>query len=139
MTEAKRRFVHEFARYLESTARELVVTEIAEEFSEDALDKSNSTYCTARELATKLGIAHCFCDPTTEERRQHAVFTDVQREEFWLRRLSGSKEEDILFICGDDHIESFSSRLTLAGYRNKILSRPWGFELQDPEVYWANT
>ena len=108
---------------------ELVVTEIAEEFSEDALDKSNSTYCTAREVATKLCIAHRFCDPTTEERRQHAVFTDIQREEFWLTRLSGSKEEDILFICGDDHIESFSNRLTMAGYPNKILSRRWGFRV----------
>jgi exoribonuclease II len=139
MTEAKRRFIDEFARYLESTARELVVTEIAEEFSEDALDKSNSTYCTAREVAAKLCIVHRFCDPTTEERRQHAVFTDVQREDFWLTRLSGSKEKDILFICGDDHIESFSNRLTMAGYPNKILSRHWGFELQDPKVYWANT
>lgn len=79
MTEANRGFVHEFARYLESTARELVVTEIAEEFSRDALDKSNSTYCTAREVATKLGIAHCFCDPTTEERRQHANYRRSER------------------------------------------------------------
>lgn len=139
MTEAKRRFVDQFAVYLESKARELVVTEIAEEFSEDALDKSNTTYCTAREVATKLCIAHRFCDPTTEERRQHAVFTDSQREKFWLTRLSGSKEDNILFICGDDHIESFGKRLTKAGYPNKIVSRRWGVELQDPKVYWPNT
>lgn len=139
MTQAKRRFVDQFAVYLESKARELVVTAIAEEFSEDALDKSNTTYCTAREVAPKLCIAHRFCDPTTEERKQHAVFTDSQREKFWLTRLSGSKEEDILFICGDDHIESFSKRLTKAGYPNQILSRRWGFELQYPKVYWSNT
>jgi hypothetical protein len=93
MTEAKRRFVDEFAHYLESTARELVVTEIAEEFSEDALDKSNSTYCTAREVATKLCIAHRFCDPTTEERRQHAVFTDIQRENSGSRALVARKKK----------------------------------------------
>jgi len=135
MTEAKRRFVDQFAVYLESKARELVVTEIAEEFSEDALDKSNTTYCIAREVATKLFIAHRFCDPTAGERRQHAVFTDSQRDNFWLTRLSGSKEEDILFSCGDDHIESFGKRLTTAGYPNKIVSRRWGFELQDPKVF----
>jgi hypothetical protein len=137
MTKAKRRFIDEFAVYLESSARELKVTEIAEEFNQDALGKSNTTYCTAREVAAKLGIRHRFCDPTAEERKQHAIFTDDQREQFWLRRLSGPKEEDILFICGDNHIESFSRRLTKAGYSNKILSRRWGFELQDPTVYWS--
>ena len=50
MTEAKRRFVDQFAVYLESTARELSVTEIAEEFREDALDKGKTTHCTARGL-----------------------------------------------------------------------------------------
>jgi hypothetical protein len=139
MTEAKRRFVDQFVVYLETTARELSVTEIAEEFSEDALDKSKTTYCTAREVATKLCIAHRFCDPTTEERRQHAVISNSQREKFWLTQISGSQEENILFICGDDHIESFSNRLTKAGYPNKILSRRWGFELQNPKVYWSNT
>jgi hypothetical protein len=139
MTKAKRRFIDEFAAYLELSARELEVTEIAEEFNEDALRKSNTTYCIAREVAAKLGIRHRFCDPTAEERRQHAIFTDDQREQFWLMRLSGPKEKDILFICGEDHIESFSRRLTEAGYSNKILSRRWGFELQDPKVYWSDT
>ena len=137
MTKAKRRFIDEFSVYLELSARELKVTEIAEEFNEDALDKSNTTHCIAREVAAKLGIGHCFCDPTAEERRQHAIFTDDQREQFWLKQLSGPKEKDILFICGEDHIESFSRRLTEAGYSNRILSRRWGFELQDPTVYWS--
>ena len=139
MTEVKKRFVDVFAVYLESSARELKVTEIAEEFSQDALGKSNTIYCTAREVAAKLGIRHRFCDPTAEERRQYDIFTDDHREQFWLRRLSGPKEEDILFICGDNHIENFSRRLTEAGYSNKILSRRWGFELQDPKVYWSDT
>jgi hypothetical protein len=56
MTKAKRRFIDEFAAYLESSALELKVKEIAEEFSQDALRKSNTSYCTAREVTAKLGI-----------------------------------------------------------------------------------
>jgi hypothetical protein len=41
MTKTKRRFIDEFAVYLESSVRELKVTEIAEEFNQDALGKSN--------------------------------------------------------------------------------------------------
>ncbi|MBI3335067.1 MAG: hypothetical protein HY001_01035 [Candidatus Portnoybacteria bacterium] len=42
---------------------------VAEEFSEEALQKSDATISTLKHVADKLKINHFFCDPNTEERK----------------------------------------------------------------------
>ena len=38
------------------------------------------------------------------------------REKFWLTKLEPHKGENVLFICGSDHIDSFAAMLTKDGW-----------------------
>ena len=38
------------------------------------------------------------------------------REKFWLTKLEPHKDENVVFICGSDHIDSFAAMLTKNGW-----------------------
>lgn len=137
--------------YLESTIKEHGVSLIAEEFNEEALQKSNATIDTVGCLADKLNIKHLFCDPNTEERKIIGIpscdeikkglgFTKPylshdevktldaekkkyfpQRENFWFEKIKKYPDEVIIFLCGPDHVEGFESLLVDKGYTPEIL------------------
>lgn len=117
---------------------------IAEEMSLEALAKWKSSPDTvAKKTALGLGLPHLYCDPTRQERseicadapemRQDArkllglpELTDAEleslertafdrREHEWLRRLQALDVWPILFICGSDHLPSFTEKATRAG------------------------
>ena len=58
-----------------------------------------------------------------------------RREQFWLQRLEGCREEDAAFICGDGHIESGSFTTLLESERipYKILHRGIGLSEDEHE------
>lgn len=98
---------------------------LAEEFSAEACGLSRVSASVAQLVAHELGIAHLFCDPTTEERRRHGITSHDDRECFWLERLLTVKPTRLLFVCGDSHQETFGDKLRSAGYDVEILSRGW--------------
>ncbi len=49
-----------------------------------------------------------------------------KREQFWLRGLVGCREQDAIFVCGDSHIESFTSLLQGEDIPHKVVGRNIG-------------
>jgi hypothetical protein len=39
-----------------------------------------------------------------------------EREQFWLSRIEDCKNKNVLFVCGDDHFDSFGKKLIEAGF-----------------------
>jgi hypothetical protein len=121
-----RQEILKFANYLKDQCQQHGVQLLAEEFSEEALLSSNATGCTVCDVATELGLPHLFCDPTQSERNTLNVTTSDQREQVWLDRLLSAKKDNILFVCGDDHINTFSTKLMVSDFQIQVLSRQWG-------------
>jgi hypothetical protein len=48
------------------------------------------------------------------------------REHYWLERVKESKSKRLIFVCGDDHLISFSKLLEQAGYLVEVKSKNWG-------------
>ncbi len=57
------------------------------------------------------------------------------REQFWLNQLDGFLDKDVLFICGDFHVESFRKLLDAAGVPNVEVMR--GLGVTDEDRYQA--
>jgi hypothetical protein len=117
-----REAVSDFARFLKSEAEEHSIGLIAEEFSQEALDRSKGIACTCRDVAHKLGIEHRFCDPDYSERAKFRIDTMGKREDFWQARLSDRLDKEVLFVCGGDHVERFAALLIRRGLEVAILA-----------------
>jgi hypothetical protein len=70
-------------------------------------------------------IEHRFCDPDSIEKQALGIEVDPQketesdrdkRERVWLSRIADCKHKRVLFVCGDDHYESFAEKLIAAGF-----------------------
>ncbi|MGH9436025.1 MAG: hypothetical protein ACRD06_08505 [Terriglobia bacterium] len=48
------------------------------------------------------------------------------REEFWLKQLGDISRKDVIFVCGENHVESFRELLERAGIPSEILQRGIG-------------
>jgi len=48
------------------------------------------------------------------------------RERFWLDRLDGCREHNVIFICGEAHIESFTELVDREDIRFRIVERGIG-------------
>ena len=46
-----------------------------------------------------------------------------KRERIWIDRLSKAGERSVLFICGDDHVDSFAKRARELGIEVIVLNR----------------
>ncbi len=53
------------------------------------------------------------------------------RERFWLDRLCGCTDADVVFVCGDLHIESFGKILDSNGIPSRIVQRAIGLTEED--------
>ena len=122
----QKKMVNAFASYLEQEVVKYRIVLLAEEFSAEALRDTDEPDSTAQTVAEKLGIAHRFCDPNTLERVEHGIRKDKDRENFWIKRIRANEEDAILFICGENHLNSFSAELMEAGFQAEIISQGWG-------------
>jgi hypothetical protein len=52
------------------------------------------------------------------------------RENYWLRALRDFRQEDVIFICGDNHVETFGEHLTEAKIPFKVVKRRIGTTLE---------
>lgn len=58
------------------------------------------------------------------------------RERFWLERLDGCRDHDAVFICGDDHIDSFGRLLKSNGVPCRVVERGIGLNEEDEKAGW---
>ena len=56
--------ISSFCQFLETKAKELRISMLAEELNEDALEMSRASRSTVQEVAKRIGLRHLFCDPT---------------------------------------------------------------------------
>lgn len=108
---------------------------LAEEFNEDALKISRASESTVRGIAKQLGIRHLFCDPTSAQRKELGIGKDIDlRENYWLACLNEHRTENILFVCGAGHLETFGNKLIQDGYQVQVLSEQFGIGLPPPII-----
>lgn len=115
-----------FADYLHRECLQKKAGLIAEEFSDEALSRSNAENSIARIVSDRLGVQHMFCDPDSLQCASHRISTHSEREEYWLTRLLSAKQQVVLFICGDTHTKPFLDLLKSRGHDASILSSGWG-------------
>ena len=77
------------------------------------------------QLSKAKGIEHRFCDPDSTERKALGIEVDSRkateadwrkREQVWLERIEDCKGRRVLFVCGDNHYESFAQLLESDGF-----------------------
>ena len=117
--------IGEFQEYLRLQVETTGATVLAEEFP----PRNNSTVA---HVARKLGIRHLPCDLEQIERDRLGICTNDQRENHWASLLAPLTAEEIIFVCGDTHIETFPAALERHGLKSCVLSKGRGRDLCKP-------
>lgn len=126
---------------LENNARkELGYEEQKEIFDLEKIKASQNTniveYSVLYNIAQSHKIKHLFCDPWVEERKVIGIKNSVsecineeekrdhyfKRENYRLDVVSIQWDENILFVCGNDHINSLESLLKSKKLKYSILN-----------------
>jgi hypothetical protein len=118
----------EFKGMVRQVAQNNAVKTIGEEMGEELLV---NTISLCKEVAKELGITHIFCDPSKAEREALNIpeiddcpITWSPRENEWLNRLNGARFP-ILFVCGANHVDSFSKKCDDKGFAVTVIERDW--------------
>lgn len=94
------------------------------------------------------------CPPGLEETVAYAVEIALNfplREDFWIKKLKEHLQSEVVFVLGENHIDSFSRRLRTLGIHSKALVRGIGvteaqmteceaakrFPIENPELFCA--
>jgi hypothetical protein len=111
------------------------ITVLAEEFNDEAKKMWRVNETTLERIAKDKGIEHRFSDPTAVERNENEIekSDSDKREQFWLSCIQDCKDKNVLFVCGDDHFDSFGKKLSAAGFDMK---RGLRLDISDADV-WA--
>ncbi len=136
---AQAKIILKFKNYLDQKIQELKICVLAEEMSQYALEKNHATKHIVKEISHKNQIEHLMCDPSPSERKKLGITSALvsvldkeakkyfpQREQFWLDKISNKLLKNVIFICGNQHISTFSILLKHNGVNIKVLSENWG-------------
>ncbi|MFA4819134.1 MAG: hypothetical protein WC621_04815 [Patescibacteria group bacterium] len=146
----------DYMQYLETQIKKFNIGLVAEEFSEEALRKNKVGHTTSDEVSKKLLLKNSFlCDPDEKTREKIGYPTQTQlrqrfgiksaiegtreykarkehegtfwpvREGYWLDQIKNFSQR-MIFVCGSEHIKSFSSLLKQQGYTVSILDKKFG-------------
>lgn len=106
----------------------------------------------AKAVALSIGINHKFCDPDSKKREELGIPSETQirkelglgvalshsgvkkldrekakyyhvREEYWFSLIEDHASLNLIFICGDDHVDGFEKLVANYGYPTKVLLR----------------
>lgn len=138
--------------YLEELCRAFGVRAIAEEMSEEALSYSGASSSVPQRAASAMRVSHRYCDPSRAERarldipqeneiRKQAFFSDedpseqriealiananAKRELCWMKELVSLNKWPVLFVCGAEHVSSFSNLLAQQDISVHVASADW--------------
>ncbi len=145
-----------FDEYLVFCRRELIDL-VAEELSEWAIGRNHhlgAIGSVAKNVSSRLNIAHLFCDPDEVERQRLGVLSDNElgqslgfgnimnaeqaaiveqkkreqwfiRERYWLEQLQRLHFSRCVFILGAQHVDSFAELLVSENFVVHIEHRDW--------------
>jgi len=86
-------------------------------------------------------IEHRFCDPDSSERKTLGIEVDPKkqtesdwrkREQVWLSRIADCKLRRVLFVCGDNHYDTFAKLLESNGFN---VQRGAHYDISDEEFH----
>ena len=140
-----------FKQYLAGKIRNNSISLVAEELSVEAIRLNKAIDSVARVVALSANVGHRLVDPDSKTRESLGIPSEKQiretlglgrslssdelarldgakakyhiiREKYWLSQIQEDHNgANILFICGDSHVESFSSLLRSEGYPITVL------------------
>nr|VFK30063.1 MAG: hypothetical protein BECKMB1821G_GA0114241_105818 [Candidatus Kentron sp. MB] len=122
----------QFQYYLVRTIREFGISVLAEELNEDVLAIFNASESMAASSARKAGISHVFCEPGLRLRSSLGFTKQLQgkhhvvRERLWYEKIMVHRSERVLFICGANHVSTFSRLVREKGHAVVILTTYYG-------------
>ena len=134
---AKKTQLDQFKDFLKEQIRHLGVSLLAEEMSEDALEKfphpalrpkQSVPFQVARGLEN---IDHAYCDADAATQKEMGISENNtaednrKRESYWLKRLEELNKFPCLFVVGEDHVNSFPALLNESGLQPIIVAREW--------------
>lgn len=139
-----------FRKMLIDAAAKHGVGGIAEEMNEDGLAEAEKSASVQQLIAGILGLPHMFCELNRQERLVLGIeqeneirisafmngksLEDVEaalkeqflrRESVWLQRVEALGAWPVLFICGANHVPSFSTLLRQRGVECEVLDADW--------------
>jgi len=125
-----------FEAFLREICDNYGIRAIAEEMNPQAMEEGGATSTLGMKVAAERCLPHAHCDPNRYERKALGIRQDndvlldgfftarpeqesraliaveySKREAIWLDRLRGLDTWPTLFVCGANHVESFSSLL----------------------------
>lgn len=140
--------------FLEDLCRVHNISAVVEEMNSDTLEERDCSASIPMQVARFLGVLHLFCDPSRAERvrldilqendiraqgflrnwfeeevQQRIAESHAKRERYWFDQLRDLDQWPILFICGADHVKSFSLLLEKNGIEVHIAARDWSPEI----------
>ncbi|OGB35391.1 MAG: hypothetical protein A3F78_13345 [Burkholderiales bacterium RIFCSPLOWO2_12_FULL_61_40] len=123
---------------------------IAEEMNEQFLAEAKVTASVPQLIAKQLGLPHAFCEPNRRERvalgieqeneirvsarlngRSEEYVAKALKEQFekresvWLQRVERLNAWPVLFVCGANHVSSFSALLAREKVFCEVLHADW--------------
>nr|VFJ87472.1 MAG: hypothetical protein BECKLFY1418A_GA0070994_1001128 [Candidatus Kentron sp. LFY]VFK18236.1 MAG: hypothetical protein BECKLFY1418C_GA0070996_104017 [Candidatus Kentron sp. LFY] len=122
----------QFQYYLIKATKELRISVLAEEFNEDALEIFNASESLAKSIAQRFGISHVFCEPSLQTRSSLGFTKQLQkkhhviRELLWYDKIIDYKGQRIIFICGANHIPTFTKLVRKKGQHATVLTSYYG-------------
>jgi len=143
-----------FEVYLKEQSKNKEFDILVEEWSEDASKCCHIDKTTVQKIASDLDLDPRYCDPSIAERKRLGIPTrkeiwnkpniqseeDVDREEskyhpkrelFWYNQIKDILNNNIIFICGEEHLsmcskfrkEGFDTLLNKKGHDVQVLDR----------------
>jgi hypothetical protein len=127
-----------FKAHVLEVIEKMNISILAEEFNEDAKKNAGVRKTTLEQFGNVKRIEHRFCDPNSKERKEKGIEKSDwdKREEIWLARIKDCKSKNVLFVCGDDHSESFGGKLIGAGFDVEHAPKRW--RISHPELLFSD-
>lgn len=141
---------HAFRELIRAAAISRGVRAIAEELNREGLAEVGKSVSVLESLAEELGLSHLFCEPNRSERAELGIEqeNDIRisvfltggsdsevesrihdqfrkRETAWLQKLTELGNWPVLYVCGANHVSSFSALLAEAGVVCEVLHADW--------------
>jgi len=128
--------VRKFRKNLIEEINQKGIKLLAEEFSTEVCQINQVEKSAAQIVSEKVAIEHRFCDPDKEQRALRKIKCGDpdsidKRRSYWLDCILDCIDIPTIFICGDNHVEGFKSKLEDAGFTVEVLGRNWGKKINN--------
>ena len=109
----KRVLISEFQSVVRKVCATKSIKVLAEEFNREFCKINHVNSSVLENIASGLDLIHCFIEADFVERAERNVASEDHdlRESIWLEKLSPYINSEMIVVCGQKHIKSFSAKL----------------------------